>query len=244
MTMREMGGSALLQKAMDTSSVQALVQSISVVIDAASFSVNDKNKLLALVQNKQGDDDEDKEWGTEKDSMAELGAPDPAVYKSKSGGIVETLTDMKDKAEAQLSEERKAEGTSKHNYELLKLSLEDEIAASKTEMDEAKADKAEAEETKAAADGDLAVTSKDLALATETLKNIGSDCMTKATDHEVSMKGYDEELKALDTAKKIIQESTLLQTTSFLQMTSSSKLRTLADLKNFEVVSVIKRLAT
>merc|ERR1719399_2395422 len=240
MTMREMGGSALLQKAMDTSSVQALVQSISVVIDAASFSVNDKNKLLALVQNKQGDDDEDKEWGTEKDSMAELGAPDPAVYKSKSGGIVETLTDMKDKAEAQLSEERKAEGTSKHNYDLLKIALEDEIAHSKTEMDEAKADKAEAEETKAAADGDLAVTSKDLALAQETLNNIGADCMEKATDHETSKKGYLEELKALDTAKKIIQSATFAQTSaSFIQLRSSSRLRlrSSADLKNFEVVN-------
>merc|ERR1719324_1238865 len=136
-------------------------------------------------------------------------------------------------------------GTAKHNYELLKLSLEDEIAASKTEMDEAKADKAEAEETKAAADGDLAVTSKDLALATEALSNIGSDCMEKATDHEVSQKGYAEELKALDTAKKIIQESTLLQkANSFLQTRASTRLRTMADLKNYEVVSVIKRLAT
>merc|ERR1719158_544897 len=86
-----------------------MVQSVSIVIDAASFSVNDKHKLMSLIQNKQGDDDEAKSWSEEKDSMAELGAPDPAVYKSKSGGIVDTLTDMKDKAEGQLSEERKAE---------------------------------------------------------------------------------------------------------------------------------------
>merc|ERR1719262_1717412 len=115
-----------------------MIQSVSVVIDAASFSVNDKQKLLSLIQNKQGDDDEEKSWSEEKDSLSELGAPDPAVYKSHSGGIVETLTDMKDKAEAQLSEERKAESTSKHNYEILKLALTDEINAAKKEMDEAK----------------------------------------------------------------------------------------------------------
>merc|ERR1719443_955619 len=99
-------------------------------------------------------------------------------------------------------------------------------------------------------EGDLSVTVKDLALAEEKLSTVGSDCMTKATDHEVSKKGYAEELKALAVAKKLIQSSTggaTAQTYSFLQLSSStrigSRLQTLADLKNFEVVNVVKRLA-
>merc|ERR1719160_1055705 len=106
-------------------------------MDAASFATRDKTKLLGLIQNMQGDDD------------AELGAPDPAVYKSKSGGIVDTLTSMKDDAEAQLSEERKEEKKSQHNFDVLKISLQDEIAHANTEKDEAMANKAEATETKA-----------------------------------------------------------------------------------------------
>merc|ERR1719191_1141569 len=70
----------------------------------------------------------------------------------------------------------------------------------------------------------------------------GTDCMEAATNHEISMKGFAEELKALDTAKKIIQSSTFAQT-SFLQVSSSSRLQTSVDLKNFEVVNVVKRLA-
>merc|ERR1719387_72778 len=57
---REMGkGSALLQKPLDNSSIKAMLASISAVIDAASFSVADKQKILALVQSKQSEQDED-----------------------------------------------------------------------------------------------------------------------------------------------------------------------------------------
>ena len=53
------------------------IGAIRTIIDATTMETHDKQKLLALVQNQQGTDDDD----------AELGAPDPAAYKSKSGGI-------------------------------------------------------------------------------------------------------------------------------------------------------------
>merc|ERR1719301_34307 len=96
---------------------------LNVVIDAASFSSHDKQSLLTLMQNKENSDDDD----------AELGAPAPDVYKSHSGGIVDVLEDMKEKAENELSEARKAEMNSQHNYDMLKQSLVDEMAASKHE---------------------------------------------------------------------------------------------------------------
>jgi len=57
-----------------------------------------------------------------------------AAYKTQSTGILDTLEDMKDKAEDQLSSLRKAEVSSKHNYEMLKQSLEDEVAAGTKDM--------------------------------------------------------------------------------------------------------------
>jgi len=198
---------------------------------------------LNLIQSRQDDADGDND--------SELGAPDPAVYKSKSGGIVDTLSDMKDKAEAQLQEMRKAESNTQHNYDMLKQDLTDQTAAAEHEKAEAEAIKEEAAGTKAQAEGDLAVTVKDLAEAQEALATIGSDCMNKATDHEISKKGYAEELKALATAKKILQETSSgaeAQAYGFLQISSSSgratsRLQTATDLKNFEVVNAIKRLA-
>merc|ERR1719310_1300501 len=98
-----------------------------------------------------------------------VGAPAPATYKGHSGGIVDVLTDMKEKAEAQLAELRKAETESAHNFDILKIALTDAIEAAKSELAEAKNNKATAESDKALAEGELAGTVKDLALANEAM---------------------------------------------------------------------------
>merc|ERR1719191_1215719 len=206
------------------------------IIDATSMETQDKQKLMALVQNSQGSEDDD----------AELGAPDPAAYKSKSGGIVDVLNDMKEKAEEDLSEDRKAENNLKHNYDMLKVSLTDSIKAATHEKEEAAADMAEAEETKAVAEGDLVITTKDLALATETLDTIHADCMEKASDHAITVQGRKDELAALAKAKKILQTMTSgaqSQSYSFLQTMLTTRMRTGADLANAEGVNLVKKLA-
>merc|ERR1712166_965170 len=92
-----------------------------------------------------------------------MGAPAAATYESKSGSIVDVLEDMKDKADSELGELRKAEGNAKHNFNMLKQSLEDQIGADGTDLDQEKSSKAGAEEGKATAEGDLVVTTKELA---------------------------------------------------------------------------------
>merc|ERR1719183_2818485 len=123
--------------------LNALTQGFTALIDAAALSLHDKKKLRSLLQSEQSSDDE----------FAELGAPAPAVYKGHSKGIVEVLEDMLDKAEEQLSEARKEELTAKHNFEMLKQSLEDEMKFDGEEKAAAEKNKAEAEEAKATAEG-------------------------------------------------------------------------------------------
>merc|ERR1719420_2770556 len=186
------------------------------------------------------------------DSDEELGAPDPAAYKSKSGGIVDVLNDLLEKAESQLEDCRKVESNSQHNFDLLELELKDAIKFGGKEMDKAKKGKAENAEIKATAEGDLEVTIKSLGEDIAQLAQVHHDCMTKATDFELETQSRGEELKALATAKKIIIEATggaasqtydLLQTdTTFLQMGSKSRLSSRADLANFEAVKFIKNL--
>jgi len=212
----------------DRSSMSSLLQSLSVVVDAASFSTSDRTKLLALVQAKQGDEEN------------ELGAPAAANYKSQSGGIVDVLEDLKEKAEGELAEARKAESSTKHNYEMMKQSLEDQMAADNNDLSEEKAAKAAAEEGKATAEGDLATTVKDLANAEEGLATANSDCMTTAADHEATVAARNEELKVIATAEKILKESSsgaVAQTYSFVQIQSRT------DLANSEVVAMVKNLA-
>jgi len=212
--------------------VKNLLQSLSLVADAAGFSVADRKRLIALAQTDQGDE--------------EFGAPAAATYKSQSGGIIDVLEDMKEKAESQLAEVRKAEGAAKHNYAMLKQSLEAQIAADTKDMKEEKAGKAEAEEAKAEAEGDLEMATKELANADETLATARSTCMKVGADHEMTVKAREEELKVIAEAKKILTETTsggVDQTYSFLQFAVASTLKTRADLAQAEVVVLVKRLA-
>merc|ERR1719190_311395 len=116
---------------------------------------------MALVQSQQNSaSDED-----------DFGAPASDVYKTHSSSILDVLEDLKEKAEEQLSNLRKAEVNTNHNFDMLKQSLEDSIAADTKDLGEEKAAKAAAEGAKASAEGDLAATKKDLADANTALEN-------------------------------------------------------------------------
>jgi len=210
----------------DGTNTAAMVQALGAVVDAAGFQSSDKNRLVALVQN-QNDDEE-------------LGAPAAAVYESKAGGIVDVLADMKDKAEGELGDLRKAENSAKHNFNMLKQSLDDQISADSTDLKQEKNALAAAQEGKATAEGDLSVTKKELAAAQNELATASAECMQVAADHEATVAARAEELAVIAKAKKILAETSgggVEQSYSFLQVTSR------AQLKSSEVVAVIKKLA-
>merc|ERR1719281_2417059 len=193
---REMSKNPALVQQANTGDLGALLKSISAVVDAAAFSVQDQQHLVALVQSRQGASSDDDDFG----------APAASSYKSHSSNIVDVLDDLKEKAEEELADLRKAEASTKHNYQMLKQSLEDQIAADTKDMDEEKAAKAAADETKATAIGDLEETTKALANAKSNLETTGTTCMTAAADHEATMKGRKEELAAIAKAKSILSE--------------------------------------
>merc|ERR1719420_2164851 len=151
---------------------------------------------------------------------------------------------MKEKADGELASLRKKEKKSAHNFDLLKLSIKDALAANNQELDENNAAKADAEEVQAATEGELAITMKALSEAQTGLDLIHEDCMQKATDHELTVKGRKEELAALAKAKKIIQQMTagaVKKSYSFLQ--TSMHAMTSSDLAQMEVVNLVKKLA-
>jgi len=222
------GGASMmqLQKATD------VVQALAVMVDATSLSSADASKLTSLLQSTQESDD----------SSDALGAPAAAVYKGKSGGIVETMQDLYEKGEAQLEEARKAETKSLQAYQMLAQSLKDEIKYANKDLDKAKHNLGASNEAQATAEGDLAVTQKDLDEDVKALATLHHDCMTGAEDFEAETKSRGEELKALATAKKIIVEATsgaASQSYSFVQTQMSSG----ADLAKFEAVRVVRDLA-
>merc|ERR1719362_168597 len=171
-----------------------VVQALNALVHASALNAKDGAKLTALIQNsRQADDDSD------------AGAPEAATYEGHSSGIIETLENLLEEAEGQLSEARKKETSSKNNYEMLKQSLEDDIANANKDMDAAKKSLAASGETKAAATGDLTTTSKALSADIATLEDLHKDCLTKAQDFEAATKSRSEELKALAEAKKNLE---------------------------------------
>merc|ERR1719512_22785 len=137
------------------------------MVKASMFSMADATKITALAQSSQESD------------IADIGAPDAAVYKSHSGDIVETLQDLMDKAQGQLAAARKKEATAMHDFQMLKLSLEDQIKFDTKDMDDTKADLAAAKEKKTNAAQNLAVTSKDLKADVAALEDLKTDCAAK-----------------------------------------------------------------
>jgi hypothetical protein len=175
-----------------------VMDALNALLQASSISSGDKNSLTALVQQSQGDDDD----------FLQQGAPDPKAYESQSGGILDILEDMKEKAVAMKNDGVKAEMNAKHSFEMLEQSLKNEIAQDEKELAESKSMKAAAEETKSIAEGDLSMAEKELAEDKKYLSELSTDCQQKAADWEVSTKSRTEELEALAAAKKIITEMT------------------------------------
>jgi len=227
---KEMAKNPAALAQIDTSSTARLVQTLGAVIDAAGFASVDKQKLVALVQSQNSDDQEP-------------GAPEAAVYKSHSSGIVDVLEDMKDKAEGSLSDLRKEETNSNHNFKMLKQSLEDQMAADSKDMEDEKAAKAEAAEGKATAEGDLEKTVKLLKNTKDDLATASSTCMQVAADHQATVTARNEELKAIAMAKTFLEDTTSGATSQTYSMLQVARLQSRADLAGLEVVQLVKQLA-
>jgi len=202
------GGKSFAQ--IDTSTLTNIVQTLSVVDDAAALPGTDLDKLTAFIQ-AQDEDGED-----------ETGAPAEAKYSKKSGGIMEVIEDMKDKAEGQLSDLRRSETKAKNSYGLLSQGLKDEIEAETKELEDTKSSKAESGEEKASSEGNLEVTKKELSSANTKNDEISSSCQTSSSDHEANVAARVEELKVIVQAEQILRESTGAASASFLQVKASS----------------------
>eukprot|EP00747_Dinoflagellata_sp_TGD_P159488 gnl/TRDRNA2_/TRDRNA2_177898_c0_seq1.p1 gnl/TRDRNA2_/TRDRNA2_177898_c0~~gnl/TRDRNA2_/TRDRNA2_177898_c0_seq1.p1 ORF type:complete len:701 (-),score=242.16 gnl/TRDRNA2_/TRDRNA2_177898_c0_seq1:124-2130(-) len=208
---------------------EGFAKALSAVISASSLSASDGAKLTALVQSSTQEDDDDEEV----DAQSTAG-------QSKDEGIVELLENLLEKASTKLSDLRKKEESAVSNFKMTEQSLKQEIGYASHNLETAKKDSSASAEAKAAAEGDLSMSSKDLAADTKALDELHTECMMKANDFEAETKSRGEELKALATAKKIIQEATgvdSLAQVSFLQVVTQKKSTAHA------AVSYMKRLA-
>jgi peptidoglycan hydrolase CwlO-like protein len=171
--------------------VSRLSQAFEVLVQAGSIDSSDRTRLQSLMQSSED-------------------AQDRVVVQSHKGqdSVVDVFADMLEKAEAQRGKSTRKETEAAHSHTTMVAALKEKVRNANDELSDAKHHKAAAEETKASTEGDLAVTSKDADSDKNELASLQTDCMVKASDHQASVEERNEELKALEAAKKIIEEKT------------------------------------
>merc|ERR1719183_2450042 len=120
----------------------SITEALRVLVQGAGLNSADASRLTALVQSSSEDDTDDES----------LGAPAPDAYKGQSGGIVDTLGDLKEKGETQLSEARKKEQNALNKFQMVQQSLNDSIGVAQKNTAENKKGKAHCKEEKSAAE--------------------------------------------------------------------------------------------
>merc|ERR1719453_1138356 len=150
-----------------------LVTSLRTIVDASWISTDEKAKVQQLLQTE--DSDEDLTLSLQPQAAT-------SSYETHDGGILETLTDLKTKAEESLSKERKTEMEAQHAYEMLKQSIEMELSGMQKRMTAATNQRSSTEETMHAATAELAETKKSKAADEAYLADLKMDCAAKAKE--------------------------------------------------------------
>merc|ERR1719316_153406 len=149
--------------------VQAALKAINEVLNAGFLNNKNKNALQGLMQT---------QVTAGEDSDLKLNQPQATVsaYESKSGGIVEQVGDMKEKAEETLSGARTTEMKEAHNHDMMVQSLTDAIGNLKDKLAIAKSTIASTAQESGKAKEELIETEKTKAADIAYLESLTAEC--------------------------------------------------------------------
>merc|ERR1719191_1571477 len=133
--------------------LRMVATALSKIADAAWVTEGNKRVLHQFLQSTQklGEDDD----LSLKQPQAKM-----VAYESHSGGIVETIEDMKGKAKEALTDARRAETKALHSYKMMEQSLNSQIKNAMEKKSAATSVKAASTEEQEKATGELAETEK------------------------------------------------------------------------------------
>merc|ERR1719274_67479 len=215
----------------DRDDFKKVTDGLSKIIEANWVSKQDKAAVQALLQAGSSDSDEDLSLNPQATT---------SNYDSHGGGILDTLTDMKTKAESTLSDARTAEMKAQHSYEMLKQSLEMELSTMEKRMSEATTEKSGLEEVKASAEEQLATTKKTLADDEKYVEELKQSCSMKAQEWATRQKDAAGELAAIAKAKEVLESGVKV----FLQVSTKAKVRDDGSEKRERLLAVLAKIET
>jgi len=192
----------------------ALASGLQKVVEASWVNAHQKKVLQSLLQAASSDSDED--LSLQPQATA-------AAYGSQSGGIIDTIVDMAEKAEASLSSTRKDEMEAAHEFAMLKQSLEDEIAVAKKQLSQATLTRSTTEEELHTAETSLTETKETLAADEKYLEELKQSCSVKATEWTARQKQASEETAAIEKAKDVLSEGVKVFLQTGAKLTTKSE---------------------
>jgi hypothetical protein len=130
-------------------------------------------------------------------------------YEFQAGGIVEMLTDLKEKFEDERRHLEKDEVGSEHAFELMCMDLDQTVERASKARTAKASTKASREEAAAQAKGDLADTTSSRDEDAAYLSALDAQCSQKSSDFESRQELRQEELEAIDKAIEIVSSPEL-----------------------------------
>jgi len=224
------GQTSFLQQR-DRNELKDLTTVFSKLIEANWVNKKDKATVQSLLQSTSTDGDEDLSLQPQATTSA---------YEGHGGGILDTLSDMKEKAEATLSDARTAEMKAQHGYEMLKQSLDMEISTMQKRMSEATTEKSSLESSKASAEEEMVATKTTLADDEKYLEELKQSCSMKAQEWATRQKDAAGELAAIAKAKEVLESGVKV----FLQVSTKAKAHDVVDDKRARVTAILKDISS
>jgi len=227
-TVLKRGQTSFLQS--PSKELQALSAGLSEIVKASWVNSHQKAMLQSLLQSESSSEDEDLSLQPQATT---------AAYTSQGGGILDAISDMKEKAEASLSDLRKNEMTSSHEFQMLEQGLKDELDVMTKRKGEAASQRSSTEEAMHTAEGELSETKEALASDETYLSDLKQSCATKASEWSQRQKDASEEMGAIAKAKEILESGVK----AFVQIGSTVRRYSDDSAKRDQVTQVLKGLS-
>merc|ERR1719420_2819510 len=190
-------------------SIEIAVKVLGKIIDSGSISIGTRRQIEGLLQTGSMDSNE---------FSFRHGQPQAkqVAYESKSGGIVEKIEEMKEKAEETLTEARNAETKAANDFDMLEQSLNNGITVANDKISTAKSASGLTTEELNKAKGDLGSTEAAKAADEKALAELKHECETTAAGWAERQDSASSEMAAINKAIEVLSEGVrvLLQTSS------------------------------
>merc|ERR1719316_1110082 len=176
-----------------------LAEALRPIVNAAWVDKGSLQVLKGFIQDK---DQDASNADSSDDLQLHMKAPEAA---EASGGIMQVLEDMKEKAQETLSNARMEEMKANHNYQMMTASLKSALDLAKKKTSDCQATKASLTESSGKATGELAETKKSKMTDGMYLDTLKQECEQAAKEWAERQKSASGEIAAIEKAKEILQ---------------------------------------